>query len=156
MSPSTTCSGRMRGMSDAARTVVRRLVITALLVVAGGLLWYSASIKGEPEAPSLSDSAVEQLVPARDTPTAIRQAEIGIDLVPGWDADLRINGVDVPEDEERDNGPLNQVFFKPGEGKVIEALAPGEVTVTAFIWRPTQGETRDQGGRTVSWTFRVA
>lgn len=143
-------------MSDAARTVVRRLVITALLVLAGGLVWYSASLKGEPAEPSLTDSAVEQLVPARDTPTAIRQAEIGIDLAPGWDADLRINGVDIPEDEERDNAPLNQVFFKPGAGQIIESLEPGPVTVTAIIWRPTAGQTREQGSRSVTWSFRVA
>ena len=136
--------------------MLRKLVITALLVVAGGLVWYSASVKGEPPEPSLTDSAVEQLVPARDTPTAIRQAEIGIDLAPGWDADLQINGVDVPEDEERANPPLNQVFFMPGKGKVIESLAPGQVTVTAFIWRPADGQTRDQGSRTVTWSFRVA
>lgn len=143
-------------MSEAARTVVRRLVIAALLVVAGGMLWYSASVKGEPPSPSLTDSAVEQLVPARDTPTAVRQAEIGIDLVPGWDADLVINGVDIPQDEERNNPPLNQVFFKPGPGKTIEALPPGPVTVTAIIWRPIDGQTREQGSRSVTWSFRVA
>jgi hypothetical protein len=146
----------MQAMSEGARTVIRRVVIAALLVFAAGLVWYSGSVKGEPAAPSLTDSAVEQLVPARDTPTAIRQAEIGIDLAPGWDADLRINGVDIPEDEERRNPPLNQVFFRPGPGKVIEALAPGPVTVTAIIWRPTAGETRDNGSRTVTWSFRVA
>lgn len=143
-------------MSEETRAVVRRLVIVGLLVLAGGLLWYSASIKGEPAPPSLTDSAVEVLVPARDTPTAIRQAEIGIDLATGWDADLIINGVDIPQDEERNNAPLNQVFFKPGEGKVIEALAPGEVRVTAIIWRPVDGESREQGSRSVTWSFRVA
>jgi hypothetical protein len=156
MSPGEVASGRMQAMSEGARTVVRRVVIAALLVLAAGMVWYSGSIKGEPPAPSLTDAAVEQLVPARDTPTAIRQAEIGIDLVPGWDADLRINGVDIPEDEERANPSLNQVFFKPGPGKVIEALAPGPVTVTAIIWQPTAGETRDTATHSVTWSFRVA
>lgn len=143
-------------MSEDARALVRRIVIASLLIVAGGLVWYSATIKGEPPAPDLTDTAVEQLVPARDTPTAIRQAEIGIDLAPGWDADLVINGIDIPEDEERDNAPLNQVFFKPGEGKTIEALPPGPVEVTAIIWRPVDGESRESGSRTVTWSFRVA
>ena len=143
-------------MSEDARALVRRIVIASLLIIAGGLIWYSGTIKGEPPAPDLTDSAVEQLVPARDTPTAIRQAEIGIDLAPGWDADLVINGIDVPEDEERNNAPLNQVFFKPGADKTIEALAPGPVQVTAIIWRPVDGETRESGSRTVTWSFRVA
>jgi hypothetical protein len=146
----------MQAMSEEARTLVRRVVIAALLVLAAGMIWYSGTVKGEPSAPSLTDTAVEQLIPARDTPTAIRQAEIGIDLAPGWDADLRINGVDIPEDEERNNGPLNQVFFRPGKGQVIEALEPGPVQVTALIWRPTEGQTRERGSRAVSWTFRVA
>lgn len=143
-------------MTDTTRTVLRRLVVAAALLVAGALVWYSASLKAEPESPTLTDSAVEMLVPARDTPTAIRQAEIGIDLAPGWDADLRINGVDIPEDEERDSPALNQVFFKPGPGKVIESLEPGPVQVTAIIWRPVDGETRDNGSRSVTWSFRVA
>lgn len=143
-------------MSEDARALVRRIVIASLLIVAGSLVWYSATIKGEPAAPDLTDSAVEQLVPARDTPTAIRQAEIGIDLLPGWDADLVINGIDIPEDEERDNAPLNQVFFTPGQGKTIEALAPGPVEVTAIIWRPVNGESRESGSRSVTWSFRVA
>jgi hypothetical protein len=146
----------MAAMSDAARTVVRRVVIAALLVLAGGLVWYSSSVKGEPDAPVLSDSAIQQLIPARDTPTALRQAEIGVDLAPGWDADLQINGVDVPEDEERENGAQDQVLFSPGKGKVIEQLAPGPVTVTAFLWRPALGQTHDEGSHTVTWSFRVA
>lgn len=143
-------------MSEGTRTVVRRLVVTGLLVLAGGLLWYSSTIKGEPAPPSLTDSAVELLVPARDTPTAIRQAEIGIDLATGWDADLVINGIDIPQDEERNNAPLNQVFYKPGQGKTIEELSPGAVQVTAIIWRPIDGESRDEGSRSVTWSFRVA
>jgi hypothetical protein len=145
-----------RGAGDATRQVVRRLVIILLLALAAGMIWYSASIKGEPEEPSLTDSAVETLIPADQTPTAIRQAEIGIDLASGWDADLVINGVDIPEDQERRNEPLNQVFFSPGKDKVIEALAPGLVEVTAIIWRPIDGQTREKGSRAVRWSFHVA
>jgi hypothetical protein len=136
-------------------SVLRRVVIVALLVVAVGLIALSGRYKGEPTEPSLIDAAAEQLVP-NDGATALRQSEIGIDLAPGWDADLRINGVDVPEDEERRVEGLNQVFFTPGEGQIIEQLAPGRVDVTAIIWRPAEGETRDRGSRTVRWTFQVA
>lgn len=139
-----------------ARVVVRRLVTVLLLLAAAGMVWYSASVKGEPEAPSLTDAAVENLVPARDTPSALRQAAIGIDLVAGWDADLIINGVVIPDDEERVDRGLNQVFFTPGKGKVIESLAPGLVQVTAVIWRPIDGETHEKGSRRVQWSFHVA
>ena len=137
------------------RNVLRRVVVVALLVAAAAMVWISASFKGEPGEATLTDSAVEQFVPGQDT-TALRQSEIGIDLAPGWTADLRINGVDIPEDEERRVDGLNQVFFTPGEGRIIETLAPGDVEVTAIIWRPAEGETRESGSRRVRWSFRVA
>lgn len=143
-------------MSDGSRLVLRRVVVGALLLLAAGLVALSARYKGEPPDPALTDTAVERLVPARDTPTAIRQAEIGIDLAFGYDADLVINGVDIPQDEERNDAPQAQVYFKPGPDKVIEALPPGPVEVTAIIWRPGDGQTRELGSRAVTWTFRVA
>jgi hypothetical protein len=143
-------------VSEETRVIVRRVVIGALLVVAAGLVWLSASYKGEPESPALSDPAVERLIPGNDTPSAIRQAEIGIDLAVGYDADLRINGIDIPDDEERRDEPQAQIYFKPGKGKAIESLPPGRVTVNAIIWRPVDGQTRDIGSRLVTWTFNVA
>ena len=147
-------------MSDGARTssggVLRRVIIGALLVLAVGLVWLSARYKGEPPDPALTDTAVERLIPARDTPTAIRQAEIGIDLAFGYDADLVINGVNIPQDEERNDVPQAQVYFQPGPGKTIEALPPGPVEVVAIIWRPGDGQTRELGSRAVTWRFRVA
>jgi hypothetical protein len=143
-------------MSEGSRLVLRRVVIAALLLLAGGLVVLSARYKGEPPDPALTDSAVERLIPARDTPTAIRQAEIGIDLAFGYDADLVINGIDIPQDEERNDEPQAQVYFQPGPGKTIEALPPGPVEVTAIIWRPGDGQTRELGSRAVRWTFRVA
>jgi hypothetical protein len=135
--------------------MLRRVVTVALLVVAFGLFVLSTRYKGESTDPALVDAAVEQLVPIEDA-TALRQSEIGIDLTLGWSADLRINGVDIPDDQERRVDPLNQVFFTPGEGQVIEELAPGRVDVTAIIWRPADGQTRESGSRTVRWSFRVS
>ena len=132
--------------------MVRRVVTVALLLAAAGLVWLSASYKGSPEAPSLTDAAVVRLVPQRDA-TALRQDSIGIELAPSWVAELKINGVDIPDDEVEQ---LNGFFFTPGKGKVIEQLAPGLVQVTAFIWRPAFGESRDHGAHPVSWTFHAA
>ena len=84
----------------------------------------------------------------------LRQAEIGIDLKPGWTGDLAVNGVPIPEDQVRRNDPLNQVFFTPGPGKEIEQFNSGTVIVVASIWRPVDGETRDDA-RQVVWRFKV-
>ena len=143
-------------MSDTARTVVRRVIYVALLVLAVAMVWYSGTIKGEPDQPTMTDAAVVRFIPDADTPTALRQGDIGIELKAGWDADLRINGVDVPDDEERVNGPQGEITFTPGKGKVIEQLASGLVQVTATLWQPAQGQTHEKGSHTVSWSFRVA
>ena len=147
--------GETGEVTEDSRTFVRRAVIGALLLLAGGLLWWSASFKAEPQSPSLTDPAVEGLTPENDSPNALHQSEIGIDLVPGWDADLIVNGIAIPQDEERNVEGLNQVFFLPKEGKTIERLPAGFVRVTAIIWRPADGETRARGSRSVTWSFRV-
>jgi hypothetical protein len=134
---------------------LRRVVITALLAFAVALLWWATTQdaeQGEPEAGRI-DSAVEEVVPGNGD-AALRQGEIGVDLVPGWTAALAVDGHEIPEDQLRRNDPLNQVFFTPGEGREIEELAPGPHVATALIWRPTT-ESREQG-RTVTWRFRVS
>ena len=133
----------------------RRVVITALLVFAVGLLAWAAQFTGDPEAPAAGriDSAVEQVVPGNGD-AALRQSEIGIDLEPGWTAVLAVDGREIPEDQLRRNEPLNQVFFTPGEGREIEELHPGPHVASALIWR-TASQTRDDG-RPVTWRFRVS
>lgn len=142
-------------MTFAAADVRRRIVIALALALAMGLIAYAGTRGAEVEDPALIDAAVEALIPAADSPSVVRQAEIGIDLAPGWTGVLSINGVEIPEDQLRRNEPLNQFFFRPEPGAEIEALAPGPVVVTATIWRPGMGETRDDG-RSITWQFRVA
>lgn len=127
-----------------------------LLLLAAAGTWALAGRYGVDgtEDIKLTDAAVEQLIPGDGSPNVLRQSEIGIDLATGWTGVLAVNGVEIPEDQYRRNDPLNQVFFTPGEGKEIERLPAGPVIVTATIWRPVQGETRDDG-RQVVWRFNV-
>jgi len=137
-----------------AGVVVRRIVIGVLFLVALGLFVFAGS-KGAEEVPAASlSSAVQFLIPGDGSPSVLRQAEIGIDLEPGWVAVLQINGVEIPEDQYRRVDPENQVYFTPGEGREIEQLPPGRVTVTALAWRPVDGETRAQA-RPITWSFNV-
>ena len=134
---------------------LRRVVITALLTFAVGLLVWVAQFSddGEPRPAGRIDSAVERVVPGNGD-AALRQGEIGVDLLPGWTADLAVDGRRIPEDQLRRNEPLNQLFFTPGEGQDIEELAPGPHVATARIWRPATETSED--GRTVTWRFRVS
>ena len=134
----------------------RRVVITALLLFAVGLLWWATTQDAdqslEPREGRI-DSAVEQVVPG-DGDAALRQGQIGVDLETGWTAVLAVDGREIPEDQLRRNDPLNQVFFTPGEGQEIEELDPGPHLASALIWR-TASQTRNEG-RTVNWDFRVS
>ena len=135
----------------------RRIVIGLALLVALAILVYGGTQKADaPLAASSLDPAVEFLTPVQDSVGNLRQAEIGIDLAPGWTGDLQINGHDIPEDQLRRNEPLGQLFFQPGAGKEISNLPPGRVTATAIIWRPLAGQSRTEGSHGVTWSFSVA
>ena len=133
----------------------RRVVITALLTFAVGLLFWVARFTDDNEEQGVGriDSAVERVVPGSGD-AALRQSEIGIDLEAGWTAVLAIDGQEIPEDQLRRNEPLNQVFFMPGAGQVIDELPPGPHRASALIWR--QADQTREDGRTVNWRFRVS
>jgi hypothetical protein len=133
---------------------MRRVVIGLLLVVVVGL-FVVAGRNGAEERPAASVSAaVEYFIPASGSPSVLRQAEVGVDLATGWFGVLVINGVEIPEDQLRRVDPLSQVFFTPGEGRELERFPAGTVQAEALIWRPVDGETRDDARR-VRWSFRV-
>ena len=144
-----------RGWGSLAGVTIRRGVLALLLLAAVGA-FYAAGHNGKSGdvEPSVSDSAVEELVPADGSPNVLRQSEIGIDLATGWTAELAINGRTIPDDQLRRNDPLNQLFFTPGPGKEIERLNAGTVVVVASIWKPIDGETRADA-RQVVWHFRT-
>ena len=134
--------------------MLRRLVIGLLLLAALGA-FYLAGRNGNTDPPPVATlGAVEALIPANGSPSVVRQAEVGIDLADGWTGELTIDGVFIPDDQIRRNDPLNQLFFTPGEGQEIERLDAGRVLVVASVWRPIDGETREDA-RQVSWTFSV-
>jgi hypothetical protein len=134
--------------------VLRRIVISLLLVVALGMFWLAGRNGDNDPKPTINETAVEALIPADGSPSVVRQAEIGIDLKDGWTGELSINGHLIPDDQVRHNDALNQLFFTPGPGKEIETLPAGIVIASASVWRPIDGETRDDG-RLVVWRFSV-
>ncbi len=133
---------------------LRRLVPGALAVFALGLFVYAFTLGRGTTDIVVTGDAVEQLVPARGA-QVLRQTEVGIDLAPEWTALLVINGIEIPEDQLRRVDAQNQVFFTAGPGREIEELPAGTVQVTALIWRPVAGETRDDADQ-VQWSFEVA
>jgi len=153
------------GWPDWARRTVIGLV---LLVAFGAGAWLIGSTESNQNA-DLDKSVIISLTP-NDGAQAVRQTEVGADLAVGYDGRLTINGIEIPEDQmvgARDpqqvspedlakNGlranNRNQVYFKPGPGKVIERFEPGTIDITLRYFKDGQP---NEGTGTVRWSFKA-
>lgn len=120
------------------------LLLGVGLLVVVGLAGVAAWRLGD-DGPATDVAAVEQLLPTEDS-SILRQDPVGIDLSPGHDATLSINGVVVPDDQLDKTPQLNLVRFVPGPGKVIEQLPAGRSCIVATYWRlelgPSEADQR--------------
>ena len=143
--------GGQGGHTGAVPKVVKLVIIPALLLVVVGavalLVREGGDGGGSPEA-----LVVEQLIPASES-EVIGQTEVGIDLIPGWDADLTVDGIPIPRDELERNLELGVITFDPGPGKALERLQGGQNCVTATYWQVATGP--DQSFTRV-WCFSAA
>ena len=132
----------------------RHLVLVAFgLAVAAGLMALAVARTNtdDPTVKAISTRPdIEQLIPRKGAQTQ-RQSELGIDLAPGYEAALIVDGTPIPDDQLRRIPAQNEVFFTPGEGKAIEELDAGQVCVTAVIWKSAVG--RGVSDQPFQWCF---
>jgi hypothetical protein len=132
-----------------------RLLVAAGIVVAAAMILIAVRITDtDPESATkaAAPNKIEHVVPVAGS-SVLRQSEIGIDLAPGYDADLSIDGVPIPRSQLRLVPEQGQVFFTPGKGKVIEELEAGDTCVDATIWRSSEGKGAND--TPVQWCFTV-
>jgi hypothetical protein len=121
------------------------LVGVALFVVAGFL-------SGDGDEPLVNEPALEAIFPLEGA-EVVAQDRVGADLQVGYSGQLTINGTVVPPEQlEQDNG-LNQLVFRPGEGKVITRLRQNRNCAEILFWSNREG--RDSAGPTRAWCFDV-
>lgn len=152
--PPASGSPETNGSSAPPLYSVRFKILAALLVaVATGafVAAYLSTGDGDGSGSGTDGEFVERLLPPRDT-QLVQQGTVGIDLAPGWEASLTIDGVAIPADELDVTSSLNLVEFTPGEGKAMDALPAGNVCATARAWESATGPERS---RSVSWCFDV-
>lgn len=148
---------------------LRRTVIgVSLLAAFAAAAWLIGGTEPN-ENVDLDKTVIISLTP-NDNAQAPRQTEVGADLAVGYDGRLTINGIEIPEEQMvgardatlvdpkdlaqnglRGSNP-NQVYFKPGPGKVIEAFEPGTVDITLRYFKDGQPSV---GAGTVSWSIKV-
>ena len=135
------------------RIDLRRLGLAALVALAVTMLvlGFTRAKTGDDNA-QLVDPALEQQLPAPGS-LVLRQFQVGVDLAPGYTGYLVIDRIQIPEDQLFRDDSLNQVFFTPGEGQVIEEFDPGSHTITAVFWKIEEGE---QARRSATWSFNVS
>lgn len=139
--------------------------------LATAIAFVVVTLQKSPESASrpgaATDPAVVRQVPGPGM-RVLRQSSIGVELLPGYDGQLSINGIEIPEDQlDGAIGPdnpaydpklgirpnnRNKVFFTPGPDKAIDRYPTGEVHITARFWSIADGPT---AARSISWAFFV-
>ena len=143
-------------MAQTSPYSTRFKVIASVVLVAAISLFVVAflTLSGNKDQGLSADNAkvVDSLVPTPNTQVP-QQSSVGIDLVAGWDGVLRINGVEIPEDELVKTPQTGLIMFTPGDGKTVEQFETGRNCVVAVIWRLQDG--RGTADRQVPWCFEV-
>ena len=131
-----------------------RILLAALLVGAAVALAVGLAATDTSESDDTTPSdIVERFIPKQND-EVLRQAELGIDLAPGYDGTIGVNGVAIPVEDQRRVPEQNQVFFTPGEGKAVEQLLAGPNCATATVWKAADGPGT-ANDRTFTWCFEA-
>jgi len=147
-------------------TPVRRVTIALALVAALAFLIFATrrGVSGV-DGPATDRAVVSQEPGPGDR--VLRQTTVGAQLRPGYDGRVVVNGTEIPEAQMegaidpssktaqefgvRPNN-RNQVFFKPGPGKVMDKFSGREVSITVRFWKETDGPARS---RAITWQFSI-
>jgi hypothetical protein len=98
-----------------------------------------------PNAIDTLSPAPGELIRPQDTITADLRGDLtGV---------LKIDGVEVPEDQTDRVVPLGELSFRPGTDKELEKFAPGAHTAAVLYWQ--QGKERPKEPTSYAWSFRV-
>lgn len=145
----------------------RRVVIVAVLAVAGLCLYIAGRSGADSDPVASGASAVESYQPSPGG-RVLRQSEVGVVLREGYDGRITIDGVAIPEEQmvgavdpdspeyDPEAGPRpntkNIVKFQPGPGKALTEYATGSVEITIRYWRIVDGP---DAATSTTYTVRV-
>ncbi len=128
----------------------RRIVLSVLVAIAIGALWYVATEPSRNDETPLPE-AVEAVAPEPGAQN-LRQTTIVADLAPGYTGYLLMDGVEVPRDDLQIVDALNQVILRPTEDSDYRELAPGRHCATIVYRLIGQRENESSDYR---WCFSL-
>jgi len=152
-----------------------KLMLASFVIAAGIVLVIAgirASVTGR-EQQQLPD-AIEEVLPIRGATQTPSQSEVFVDLLPGYDAVLILNGVEletislddlgtgtsVPKPGQQVAVPLavirepgnNTFSYTPVDGAPIEEFEVGINHAEVIFWKTSDGRSR---ARSYTWSFTV-
>ncbi len=133
----------------AVSTTRYRVILSILGVVFAAIVVLAVLLAPSGDAPRLPD-AVDLYSPT-DGATVLRQTQVVVDLDVGYDIDLVVDGVPIPDDELDVIEETGRFVWIPGPGKTFEEWAPG-LHAIEVTWERTSG-LPDPGS--LRWSFRV-
>jgi hypothetical protein len=131
---------------------LRPLIVTALLGLAGFLLYVGVEAQGE-EEPEVRRPGLVRVFPDPGA-VALRQDAIGGELAFGYSGRLSIDRHDIPDDQIDTIAGINRLSFSPGVGKEISSLDEGRHCASLLFWLTAEGE--GAADRPFTWCFTAA
>ncbi len=128
----------------------RYLAYLGLLTIAAVCLVLVARL-GTSDTSELDGGRIQRLIPVPGA-KILQQDLIGIDLAPGYEAALTLNGVPLPLDQTYVVPQINQTTFKAGPGKAFEVLPAGQNCIIASYWQSAFGPAVSSSR---TWCFTV-
>ncbi len=127
----------------------RRLITTALLLLALVLSVVGLQAVKDNRAASCSYGVILKFYPCPGD-TDLRQGTIGVDMAPGWQADLYVDNNAIPRDQMSVQG--SSFYYTPGQ-LGAPTIAPGEHTARVAFYQNVADEATAQQK---AWNFRTS
>ncbi len=147
---STSSSSSSSTTKQKRRFKPRHLAYLGLIAIAVVCVVIAARL-GTSDTSQLDGGRIQRLIPTPNS-KILQQDLVGIDLAPGYEASLTLNGVPLPLDQTYVVPQTNLVTFRAGPGKVFETLPAGQNCVVATYWQSAFGPTVTSNR---SWCFTV-
>lgn len=136
--------------SSSRRLKPRYLAYVALLAIAA-VCFVIVSQLGTSGTTELDGGRIQRLIPTPGS-KILQQDIIGIDMAPGYEASLSLNGVPLPLDQTYVVPQINQTTFRAGPDKVFETLPAGQNCMIATYWQTAFGPAVSSSR---TWCFTV-
>src|SRR6201999_183785 len=121
---------------------VKGLLVVLLLVAVGGV--YAVTRQESGSSANIDGGVIRELTPANNS-KILQQEMIGIQLQPGYDASLAVNGIAIPDDQLHKVPATNEVDFTPGPNQVFTAWPAGQNCINATYWAVVTGPSQSTG-----------